>query len=206
MKDFWDVIKGRRSVRSFGDKEVPDEYIEKILKAAHVAPSGSNQRNWEFIVIKDKQGKEELKEIVVKRIDEISSKIVSEKAKREFKNYSKYFTFFSDAPVVIAVVMKPYDSLTARILKRYLADAKYESMAGIESVSAAIENMLLAATALGLGACWMTGPLIAKGELQKAIGISNPSELVALVPIGFPKHKPSPNEFPRSMKDFVRFL
>lgn len=206
MRDFWDVIKERRSVRSFSEKAVPDEYIEKILKAAHLAPSGSNQKNWEFIIIKDKQRKEKLKEIVINRIDEISEKIVSEKAKREFKNYSKYFTFFSDAPVVIAVVMKPYDSLTARILKRYFSDAKYESMAGIESVSAAIENALLAVAALDLGACWMTGPLIAKDGLQNALEISSPNELVALVPIGFPRSKPRPNEFPESIKEFVKIL
>lgn len=206
MKDFWDVVRERRSVRNFSGKEVPDEYIEKILKAAHIAPSGSNQKNWEFIVVKDKNKKEELKEIVLKRIEEIRDKIISEKAKREFKNYSKYFTFFSDAPVVIAVVMKPYDSLTARILKRYLGDEKYESMAGIESVSAAIENMLLAAAALDLGACWMTGPLIAKEGLQKFLNISIPNELVALVPIGFPKYKSKPNELTESIKDFVKLL
>lgn len=206
MKDFWCIVRERRSVRSFSSKEVPDEYIKKILKAAYVAPSGGNQKNWEFIVIRDKQKREGLREVVLKRIEEILLKMVSEKARREFKNYSKYFTFFGSAPVVIAVVMKPYDSLTARILKRYLGDEKYESMAGIQSVSAAIENMLLATTALGLGACWMTGPLIAKKDLQDVLDINPPNELVALVPIGFPKYKPRPNEFPESLKDFVIFL
>lgn len=206
MKDFWDVVKERRSVRNFKKDKVSNEYIERILKSASVAPSGSNQKNWEFLIIRDKGKKDKLKEIVLKRIDEILERIKSEKAKREFEGYSKYFTFFNEVPVVIAVVMKPYDSLTARILNRYFNDQKYESFAGIQSVSAAIENMLLAITALGLGACWMTGPLIAKKALEDYLGVISPDELVALIPVGFPEKKLRPNEFPDSIRDFVKFF
>lgn len=206
MKDFWDVITERRSVRSFTSKEVPDEYIEKILKSAYIAPSGGDQKNWQFIVVKDKQKKDKLCQIVNNKINEISSKVLSPRAKKEFLGYSKYFTFFGDAPVVIAVVMRPYDSLTARILKRYFSDNRYESFAGLQSVSAAIENMLLACSALGLGACWMTGPLIAKEELEKELVINPPDELVALIPVGYPRYQLHPNEFPESIEKFVRIL
>lgn len=206
MKDFWHVVKHRRSARAFLKKTVPEQYIQIILKSAYLAPSGSNQKNWEFIVLKDNSKKHELKSIVFKKINEITALMSSERARKEFKNYSKYFTFFSDAPVVIITVIKPYDSLTARILKRYCAEERYESFAGIQSVSAAIENMLLAATALGLAACWMTGPLIAKKDLETILNIQYPSEIAALIPLGFPKYKLRPNEFPESTDKFVKYM
>ena len=79
--------------------------------------------------------------------------------------------------------MKPYDSLTARILSRYGMGSEYGSTAGIQSVAASIENLLLAAADLGLGACWMTGPLIAREGLELVLDIKNPNQLLALIPI-----------------------
>ncbi|OIO38591.1 MAG: hypothetical protein AUJ75_02615 [Candidatus Omnitrophica bacterium CG1_02_49_10] len=130
----------------------------------------------------------------------------SKKAKEEFGAYSRYFTFFSGAPVVIAVVAKPYDSTTARILKTYDGNVSYSSSAGIQGVAAAIENMLLTAAALGLGACWMTGPLIAKDGLEKVLGIKAPNELAALIPLGYPVKEPIPNEFPESIENITTEL
>lgn len=194
MKTFWDVVAMRRSVRSFLKKDVPDEAISQMLACANIAPSGSNQKNWRFIVLKEEAKRHEMRANVEARISEIVGKMDSPRAKAEFVAYGKYFTFFADAPVVIAVVMKPYDSMTARILRRYESNVAYTSTAGIQSVAAAIENMLLAAAALDLGACWMTGPMIARSALEKALEIAPPEELLALVPVGYPKTKPLPNK------------
>ena len=190
--DFWEAIQNRRSVRKFTKQGVPDEHIKKVLQAAHIAPSGSNKKNWYFIVVKGGETKERMRQAIVDRVDGLLAKINSQKAKNEVRSYTQYFTFFADAPCVIAVVMKPYDSTTARILKMYEKNTQYASTAGVQSVAASIENMLLAATALGLGSCWMTGPLIAKEALQKILKIEPPNELLALVPIGYPaeSHKP----------------
>ena len=193
--DFWETLQIRRSVRDFQDKPIPEEYIQKIIQAASIAPSGSNQKNWRFIVVKSQDKKDELLRAVQDKAQALAEKMNSPKAKKEFLAYGNYFTFFSKAPVVIAAVMKPYDSLTGRILQRYEANTTYISTAGIQSVSAAIENLLLAAADLGLGTCWMTGPLVAKEHLEKILNIAPPDNLLALIPVGFPKTEQKPNKF-----------
>ncbi|MDP1853593.1 MAG: nitroreductase family protein [Candidatus Omnitrophota bacterium] len=204
MKDVFRVISDRRSVRDFLAKDVPEKYIHKIISAAVLAPSGGNQKNWSLVIVRSKNTKHDLKKAVTEKIKELSSKVSSPRARKEFLSYAKYFTFFSDAPVVIAVVMKPYDSLTARILKRYEANSDYMANAGVQSVAAAIENMLLAAAALGLGSCWMTGPLIAKSELERILEISQPDNLLAIIPLGYASKKPKPHPWPKVIETVVK--
>ncbi len=204
--DFWKVVKLRRSVREFSKRPLSNRLINLILEAASLAPSGSNQQNWSFIVVKDKVIKERLKDSVVERVEELASKMDSKTARTNFISQTRYFTFFSEAPVVIVVVMKPYDSLTARILARYEKNIKYTSTAGIQSVAAAIENMLLAVASLGLGACWMTGPLIAKASLERTLDIKPPDELLALLPIGYPKRPPVPKKHTKPLKEIMKVI
>ncbi|MGB3057363.1 MAG: nitroreductase family protein [Candidatus Omnitrophota bacterium] len=201
--DFWEVVKNRRSVRKFKKEDVSQDKIEKILKAAYLAPCGSNVKNWHVIVVRDAKIKTEMREAVEAKIKELAEKMRSPRAKIEFLAYGKYFTFFSQAPVVIAVIMKEYDSLSARILKRYEENSDYMSTAGVQNVSAAIENMLLACADLGLGACWMTGPMIAKKGLEKVLGIKGEDDLLALVPVGIPERSPSPKKMPGSIADII---
>lgn len=204
--DFWDTVTGRRSVRSFLNKPVSDEDIARIVAAAAVAPSAGDQKNWRFIAVKGTKFRSNMREAVVARIDELTAKMTSPRAKKEFLSYSRYFTFFADAPCVVAVVMTPYDSLTGRILARVEGDKLYTSTAGLQSVSAAIENLILAAEALGLGSCWMTGPMLARLELEKILSVSPPDQLIALIPIGYPKAKPKPNKLPKDLASILTYL
>ena len=64
--EFIDVIKSRRSIRSFLDKNVPDELILKMLDAARYAPSGGNCQPWHFYVIRNKEMLKQLNEKVYK--------------------------------------------------------------------------------------------------------------------------------------------
>ena len=201
--DFWDVIKNRRSVRKFKKEDISQEKIDEIIKAAYLAPCGSNVKNWHLIVVKDSEIKTKMHEAVDSRIKELAGKMRSPRAKVEFLAYGKYFTFFSNAPVVIAVVMKKYDSLSARILKRYEENSGYMTTAGVQNVSAAIENMLLACTSLDLGACWMTGPMIAKKNLEEVLDIKEEDDLLALIPVGVPEKVPPPNKTPGSITDMI---
>ena len=62
IDEFLDLVRERRSIRKFKPDPVPDEYIQKILEAAHWAISGANAQPWEFIVIKDPLTKKRLGE------------------------------------------------------------------------------------------------------------------------------------------------
>jgi nitroreductase len=193
-----DVLKSRRSVRKFTNDTVPRSAIEKMIEAASWAPSGSNRQNWQFIVIESTGIKEQLHAALVQRINEYAGRITDENERREFINYSKYYTFFHEAPVVVAVVKLPYDSLNQRIMRKNGLVNGATSTADVQGPSAAIENLLLMAHALGYGTCWMTGPLIARDKLEPLLGILHPDELLALIPVGVaavtmknaPKRKP----------------
>ncbi len=204
--EFGEVIQKRRSVRSFKTDDVSDELVDKLIKIAHIAPSGSNVKNWSYVVVKSDNYKQKLLKAVENRIEDLSSKMKSKTAKDNFLGYSKYFTFFSNAPVVIACVMKKYDSLSTRIINRYDKENAVVSTAGVQNVAASIENLILAAADEGLGTCWMTGPLIAKKTMEEILNIPEDEDLAALIPIGWPLEDTKPNELPESLDEVRRYL
>ena len=123
--DFWQVIKNRKSVRSFDpDKDVTEEQIGKIIEAGKRAPSAGGIYPVEFLVIKEKEGKERL-------------------AKAAFGQ-----NFIAGAPVVVVIVVD-----VKKVLSRYRE--RGEKLYAIQDGAVAAENMLLAVTALGLSSCWV---------------------------------------------------
>jgi nitroreductase len=178
------LMKTRRSVRKYAPGPVPEKDVDAMLEAASWAPSGTNTQNWHFIVVRSPDLRRRMHDAVARRIEELKGKIASPRGQKEFVAYSGYYGFFKDAPVAIAAVKKPYESLAKRILKRYDLAQDLFSSADVQGPAAAVENLLLMAHALGYGACWMTGPLIAREELEKVLGIAAPDELFALIPLG----------------------
>ena len=106
-------------------------------------------------------------------------------------------TFFNEAPVVLAIVEKPYVGSLDKILenndknKDRNFDRKFIVNPRLQGVSSFIAHILLVAHNEGLGACWMTGPLIAKPEIENMLGIKSPDNLVALIPVGKPVERQS---------------
>jgi len=189
--EFLEILKSRRSVRKFLPEPVNEGDLKKMICAASWAPSGTNKQNWGFIVARSAEVRKKMKEAVEMELSETSGRISLPEAKNVFTAYALNFTFFGDAPAVIAVVKKPYESVTQKIMKRYKLEPP-KTYANVQGPAAAIENLLLMAHALGYGTCWMTGPLIAKGRLEKILGIEPPDELLALVPVGRPAQSPKP--------------
>ena len=137
--DVFTAISGRRSCRKFHPEAVSDADIEKILEAGNWAPSPANQQPWEFVVITNRGIKERIfseSEICKKKLFERSG----------WKWLEKFpIDFVKEAPVIIAVVGDP---------KKSGADLFLDEGAGrgyLEGCSAAVQNMMLAAHALGLG-------------------------------------------------------
>jgi nitroreductase len=101
--------------------------------------------------------------------------------------YAQDFVRFEQAPLVLA----PYFRASNALGERFGMPAERD-LGAVASVSAAIMNLLLAAHALGLGACWMTGPLLAAPELEPLLGIPAGWRLAAIVPVGLPDETPAP--------------
>ena len=189
--DLFDAIRDRRSIRRFKQTPVPDEDIRKILDAGRWAPSANNAQPWSFIVIKDRAVLKSMAGAVREMIDRMIPYAESEKQAQRLAAYkSNYYTFFENAPAVIAVCMEAYDAGTDRLLAKmgYSTEdiKRLRPLPGLQSVAAAIQNMLLAIHALGYGSCWMTGPLVAQDAFEKLLGFGKETSVAALLPVGVP--------------------
>ncbi len=193
--DLFEAIKGRKSIRRFKQTPVPDEDIRKILDAGRLAPSSSNTQPWSFMVIKDRLKLQQMAAAVRDMVDRMIPFAEDAKQAQRLAAYKgNYYTFFEHAPVVIAVFMEAFDAGTETLLARmgYSAEdiRRLRPSPGIQSVSAAIEHMLLAIHALGYGACWMTGPLVAQEGFEKLLGFGKEKSITALLPLGMPDENP----------------
>ncbi len=194
-----EAIRARRSIRRFKGRPVTDDEVRTIVGAAHCAPSGANLQMWRFKAVRDPERIAGMGRVVAEKVDAVRSRISSKSALRHYESYVAYFGHFDKAPCVIAVQAETYNSIFTRISSRYAADlgaiddAHLVNVATM-SVSAAIQNMLLAAHSVGLGACWLTGPLVAQKELGEMLEVEAPYHVVALVSLGEPDHAPPPPE------------
>lgn len=185
--DALECLKTRRSTRRFKDEPVKDEDLRTMIDCARFAPSGTNMQNWHFVVIRNKDIMQRMKQAVEQNTSEILVREEYGAAREKIAQIARFFTFFPGAPVVIAVLIDPKGTFFEKIsgIDRYEA-VKRSGFSTASGVAAAIENLLLAAHALGYGGCWMTGPLLAKKEIEQILGIKPPFELMALVPVGVP--------------------
>ncbi|HZD54816.1 MAG TPA: nitroreductase family protein [Candidatus Aquicultoraceae bacterium] len=199
--DVFDAMKGRQSIRKFRKDPVPREKILRMVEAASWAPSAGNSQNVRFLVVQDASLLSRMKGIV----DEILSRVTGKEVPAGKINYHN---LFAAAPSAVCVVGKPYESATDRHLREKDPERhrlrRYQVNAGLQSLSAAVTQFLLAAHALGYGTCWMTGPLVAKPELESALSIRPPEELLAVIAVGKPDSPPPkpPRKPPEEITEF----
>ena len=182
----------RRSVRKFTEQSIPAEVIEQLIDAAVHAPSGKNQQNWHFVVVRNKQMIQDMVELVEKKHENLLPFIVDAEKQKAFKGTVGYHTVFKNAPVVVLAFVGPYsvpadDMVAGTGLTQQEIDALKQTKPGVQNVAAAMQNLLLAAAALGYGTCWMTGPTYAGPEIAQLVGFSKDGyHLAALTPLGVP--------------------
>lgn len=185
------IIKERRSVREFSGAPVKDQDIRTLIEAAGHAPSGGNRQAWKFIILKNDKIKSDMARAVKEKTAEIKQGIENNEFRDMFGEYGKNFLVFNRAPVVIVVLYKTGHSVVKHLLSGIETGAGQNGTELI-SVSMAMQNLLLAAHAMDLGACCMTGPLIAAGEIKKILDIRPPFEIAALIPVGRYEIPPEP--------------
>jgi nitroreductase len=208
--DLFEAIQTRKSIRRYKQVPVPDADIRSILDAGRWAPSANNTQPWSFIVIKDSEMLKSMASGVREMIDRMVPYAESEKQAQRLAAYkSNYYTFFENAPVVIAVCVEAYDAGMDRLLSRmgYSAEdiKRLRPLPGLQSVAAAVQNMLLAIHALGYGSCWMTGPLVAQEAFEKLLGFGNERSLAALLPVGVPDEDP-PSRPRKPVEEIMRIV
>ncbi len=191
----YDLMQSRRSVRRFRSEPLPRSEIEKLLEAAITAPSASNKQPWRFLVVSRRETIERMAREVRIATERIARHI-PEESQPSFRAYGDYFVRFELAPVVIVPICRGLTVLSNLVDqdlgdgdRRRIADMERDS--GLIGASLALQNLLLMAHARGLGASGMTGPLVAKDQLESILEIPPGWQIVALVPVGYPAEEPA---------------
>jgi F420 biosynthesis protein FbiB-like protein len=186
MSQVVNAIKTRRSIRKYLPRKVSTELITEILEAAGWAPSAHNAQPWRFIVLADKVLKQDLAEamadarIRVMLEDDISPELCDAKAKASVGR-------FTQAPVLIVAC------LTTKDMHQYEDGPRRECEhdLAVQSLGAAIQNMLLVAHTNGLGACWFCAPIFCKDAVRRVLHVPEDVEPQALIALGYAAEKPS---------------
>jgi nitroreductase len=174
LPDVLTAIAERRSIGRFKNEPVERDVIIQLLQAAGWAPSHHNTQPWRFVVMTG-EGRNKLGEgyadVALSEASGLSEEEVQEKRKKEI---AKAFR----APVVIAAICSPADDPRAVAAEERAA------------AQAAVQNLLLAAHGLGLGAIWRSGAPMFHEAMKAAFELRSDEEIVAFIYLGHPDMKP----------------
>lgn len=187
-----EAMKSRRSIRQFRSDPIDRRAVDAILEAAILAPSAKNSQPWRFTVIS------------VEKRDELLAVLRRGIANREAEGVelgSIRWTIRAMEQAPLSILVHNPEGIHP-----WKARKEHESwwdLATVQSVGAAIQNMLLAATELGLGSLWIADVWDAYPEIAKWLGTD--AQLVAAVSFGYTDAAP-PMPARKPMADVVRWL
>jgi nitroreductase len=176
-------INNRRSVRNFLDKPVDDSLVRTILHAANQAPSAHNQQSWRFVVLSGEK-KSQLVDLIGAKAGDFPkpSCALLRMASRSI----------ASAPLVIAVANTGELISRGTDLFKINKEVSYDffRIMEIQSSAAAVQNLLLAVTSLGLGAVWLGVLVLIKNDILHFLGEPD-GEFMAVIPVGYPARSSS---------------
>jgi nitroreductase len=186
--DLFEIMQTTRAMRRLKPDPVPDELIRKILQAGVCAPNGGNTQRWRFLVLKDTKIKQQVQVFYKRAFDEVIGPryltsspppgVTKERYLRQHAAVQHLTDHFHEAPVWIVACL---DEGT-------VAPTRWSGA----SIYPAVQNMLLAARALGLGATLTTRHLLYEKETEAALGLPPGVHSYAILPIGYPVGKFGP--------------
>ena len=193
-----DAIRGRRSVRRYLPKSVPDEAVERVLEAARWAPSPHGRQPWRFAVIRKDETKERLADAMGDEwranleMDGQDSGVVERRLEGSRQR-------LLDAPVLILLCLYLEDLDTYPDPDRQ----RHETTMAVQSLGAAAQNALLAAYDTGLDAGWMCAPLFAHEKVVEALGLDPKVVPHALLTLGYAEGDPPKRRDRRPLDELV---
>lgn len=188
-----DVLRARRSVRTFTAQPVPREVLERVLEGAITAPSATNRQPWRFAVIRSAAMRRSIVAAVAAKTAEMKAIIANSHHAEDFGNYGDFFHEpLAAAQVIVIPQYREYPDLIANLIASGGGDpAQFSTASAMQaervSTSMAIMNLLLQAHAEGLGACMMAGPMVARHEIHALLGIEEPWRMVGAIALGYPE-------------------
>lgn len=177
----YSTIQGRRSIRRYTEQPVPPDLVNRLLEAATWAPSAHNRQPWRFAVLNTPEVRAQLAAAMG---EQLRADLTADGAAPELieRDVSRSYSRISGAPLAIVVCLSMAD------MDRY-PDARRneaEYLMAVQSVAMAAQNLLLAAHAEGLGACWMCAPLFCPDVVRQTLHLPADWQPQALITLGYP--------------------
>jgi nitroreductase len=183
--DFFDVVTTQRAMRRLKPDAIPDDVVRRIMDAAICAPSGGNRQNWSFLVVRDPAKRARLGELYREAWGELmkvpyyasaSKEPASSPAGKMLASARHLGEHLGEAPVIVLACVALDPGVKA-------------SLTTGASIYPAIQNIMLAARALGIGSCITTIHRFRDAQVKELLGIPAEIETAALIPLGYPLGK-----------------
>ena len=193
--DLEEAIKSRRSIRKYQDHEVPVDMILKAIELASWAPNNGNFQAWKFFVVRRRDAINKIADAVQAKVDLIASWPEAEEFRETMDRHQRKAAFFRSAPVLVVIGMGGYQGPADKVLRnRDPSDPAAQEMilnrkeisSRAQTVAAATMLLELALHSVGLGSCWLAGPMLARKEIAEIVGAPEGVQLFNVVSVGFP--------------------
>jgi nitroreductase len=204
--ELFEAMYTARALRRLKPDPVPEDLITKVLDAAIRAPSGGNAQNWAFIVVRDEAQRHRLGAVYRKASDEVAEiyaargrpdHMTDEQFQRLMDGGSYLWEHIGDAPVLLVPCLRKREmparqALPEAVAKRYDAHLAHQERIRGASIYPAIQNIILACRALGLGTLITTNHILYEDDVREILRLPNDVFTFALMPIGYPLGKYGP--------------
>jgi nitroreductase len=215
MMDLAEAIVNRRTIRKYLDRDVPDDLLVQAFDLARWAPSGGNFQTWKFLVVKNREIIKGVADAVQEKVDTLTNWPEAEEHGETAERYRDNASFFREAPVLIVALTSEYKSVVDLILSKRggkdpvakeMIEDRRSAPTSIQQMGGFVAHLLLILQSMGLGSCWMSGPLIAKKKIEGILEVGEGWNVVALVPVGYPAESPpaKPRKAVDELVEFVR--
>ena len=199
----FEAMYSARSLRRLKPDPVPEALITKILDAAIRAPSAGNAQNWAFVVVRDPEQRRKLGAIY-RAASDIAAAVYQARGRPAHLTEDQWRRFMSagahlwdhmgDAPVLLVPCLRqrdmpPASALPPEMQARYPDEIAYLDRIRGASIYPAVQNIILACRALGLGTVITTNHLRCEEDVKSVLGLPADVQTFALMPIGFPLGK-----------------
>lgn len=194
------LMRGRKSVRYYRPESPTAEILKRIFVSAAAAPSPHNRQPWRFLVIADHDLKARLARAMGARLA-ADRRRDGDPESEIAKDVNRSFRRITGAPFVIVI------ALTLADMDRYADEARAhaEWLMAVQSTAMAGQNLLLAAHAEGLGACWMCAPIFCEAETKRALSLPDDWQVQGLITLGIPA-RPTPHRPRKFWREVVAFV
>jgi coenzyme F420-0:L-glutamate ligase / coenzyme F420-1:gamma-L-glutamate ligase len=193
-----DFLFARRTIRQYRPDPVPEETVRRILEAAHAAPSAHNSQPWRFVVLRDP----ETRRLLAERMAEAYARDAKADGRPDEAVHARNHRSIQricEAPLAV-LALADEGCLPPDAGRRETG----EWLLLVQSVAAAVQNLLLAAHAEGLGGCWICAPAFCPQTVRETLDLPERWTAQALVLIGIPAEKPEDHE-KRALDEVVQW-